>query len=508
MAERVRIFDTTLRDGEQSPGATMNTHEKLQMARQLETLGVDVIEAGFPIASESELDAVRQVASVIKEATVAALARCKREDIDCAYEAVRAAVSPRIHVFISTSDIHLEHMLRISREQVLEQTSESVQQARSLVEDVEFSAMDATRSDREFMARVVEEAIKAGAKVINIPDTVGYSLPSEMRQLITYLRENVDGIDDIVLSTHCHNDLGLAVANSLAAVEAGVRQVECTVNGIGERAGNAALEEIVMALRTRGDLMPFETGICTQEIYKASKLLSSLSGLLVQYNKAIVGRNAFAHESGIHQHGVIRKSTTYEIMKPEDVGRASSELVLGRHSGRHGLRKRCEELGFRISDEALGDLYQRFIALTDKKKEVYDEDLLVLLEEEIESAPEVYHLDYLQTTAGNATVPTATVRLTKGEESWLDSSVGDGPVDAAYRAVERITNVGGRLLDYSLRSVTKGKDALGEVFVTVQFEETVIVAHASSTDVIEASVKAYLNALNKFLNRRDRTEKK
>ena len=507
MAERVQIFDTTLRDGEQSPGATMNTHEKLQIARQLEALGVDVIEAGFPIASEGELDAVRRVASVVKKATVAALARCKREDIDCAYEAVRDAVSPRIHVFISTSDIHLEHMLRISRERALEQAGESVEQARNLVEDVEFSAMDATRSDREFLARVVREAIRAGAKVINIPDTVGYSLPSEMSQLITYLRENVDGIEEIVLSTHCHNDLGLAVANSLAAVEAGVRQVECTVNGIGERAGNAALEEIVMALRTRGDLMPFETGIRTQEIYKASKLLSSLSGLLVQYNKAIVGRNAFAHEAGIHQHGVISKSATYEIMKPEDVGRASSELVLGRHSGRHGLRKRCEELGFRISDEALGDLYQRFIALTDKKKEVYDEDLLVLLEEEIESAPEVYHLDYLQTTAGNATVPTATVRLTKGEESWLDSAVGDGPVDAAYRAVERITNVGGRLLDYSLRSVTKGKDALGEVFVTVQFDETVIVAHASSTDVIEASVKAYLNALNKFLNRRDRTEK-
>ncbi len=507
MAERVQIFDTTLRDGEQSPGATMNTHEKLQVARQLEALGVDVIEAGFPIASESELDAVRQVASVIKKATVAALARCKREDIDAAYEAVKDAVSPRIHVFISTSDIHLEHMLLISREQVLEQTRESVEQACSLVEDVEFSAMDATRSDREFLARAVEEAIKAGANVINIPDTVGYSLPSEMRELITYLRENAEGTEDIVLSTHCHNDLGLAVANSLAAVEAGVRQVECTVNGIGERAGNAALEEIVMALRTRGDLMPFETGVRTKEIYKASKLLSSLSGLLVQYNKAIVGRNAFAHESGIHQHGVIKKSTTYEIMKPEDVGRASSELVLGRHSGRHGLRKRCEELGFRISDEALAELYQRFIALTDKKKEVYDEDLLVLLEEEIESAPEVYHLDYLQTTAGNATVPTATVRLTKGEESWLDSSVGDGPVDAAYRAVERITSVGGRLLDYSLHSVTKGKDALGEVFVTVQFEETVIVAHASSTDVIEASVKAYLNALNKFLNRRDRTQK-
>jgi len=507
MAERVQIFDTTLRDGEQSPGATMNTHEKLQMARQLEALGVDVIEAGFPIASEGELDAVRRVASVIKEKTVAALARCKREDIDAAYEAVKDAVSPRIHVFIATSDIHLKHKLRLSREEVLEQARESVQYARSRVKDVEFSAEDATRSDWDYLARVVETAIAAGANVINIPDTVGYTLPHEMKRLMEHLRENVSGIDKIVLSTHCHNDLGLAVANSLAAVEAGVRQVECTLNGIGERAGNAALEEIVMAIRTRSDLMPFETGIRTQEIYKASKLLSSLSGLQVQYNKAIVGRNAFAHEAGVHQHGMISESSTYEIMKPEDVGRASSELVLGRHSGRHGLRKRCEELGFRISDEALDELYRRFTALTDKKKEVYDEDLLVLLEEEVESAPEVYHLDYLQTTAGNATVPTATVRLTKGEQSWLDSSVGDGPVDAAYRAVERITNVGGRLLDYSLRSVTKGKDALGEVFVTVQFDESVIVGHASSTDVIEASVKAYLNALNKFLNRRSRTEK-
>jgi len=507
MAERVQIFDTTLRDGEQSPGATMNTHEKLQMARQLEALGVDVIEAGFPIASEGELDAVRRVASVIKEKTVAALARCKREDIDAAYEAVKDAVSPRIHVFIATSDIHLKHKLRLSREEVLEQARESVQYARSRVKDVEFSAEDATRSDWDYLARVVETAIAAGANVINIPDTVGYTLPHEMKRLMEHLRENVSGIDNIVLSTHCHNDLGLAVANSLAAVEAGVRQVECTLNGIGERAGNAALEEIVMAIRTRSDLMPFETGIRTQEIYKASKLLSSLSGLQVQYNKAIVGRNAFAHEAGVHQHGMISESSTYEIMKPEDVGRASSELVLGRHSGRHGLRKRCEELGFRISDEALDELYRRFTALTDKKKEVYDEDLLVLLEEEVESAPEVYHLDYLQTTAGNATVPTATVRLTKGEQSWLDSSVGDGPVDAAYRAVERITNVGGRLLDYSLRSVTKGKDALGEVFVTVQFDESVIVGHASSTDVIEASVKAYLNALNKFLNRRSRTEK-
>ncbi len=446
------------------------------------------------------------MANAVTKATVAGLARTKREDIDCAYEAVREAASPRIHVFISTSDIHLEHMLRISRDQVLRQTRESVEHARSLVDDVEFSAMDATRSDRQYLARVVEEAIKAGASVINIPDTVGYTLPQEMKALIEYLVENVPGIEGITLSTHCHNDLGLAVANSLAAVEAGVRQLECTVNGIGERAGNASLEELVMALRTRGDLMPFETGIRTREIYKTSKLLSSLTGLQVPYNKPIVGRNAFAHESGIHQHGVIRKSETYEIMTPEDIGRTSSELVLGRHSGRHGLRKRCEELGYRLPDEAIDDVYQKFIALTDKKKEVYDEDLLVLLEEEIESAPEVYRLEYLQTTAGSATVPTATVRLAKGEESWLDSAVGDGPVDAAYRTVERITGVSGRLLDYSIRSVTKGKDALGEVFVTVEFDGTVIVAHGSSTDVIEASVIAYLNALNKFLSRRNQAE--
>jgi len=502
MAERILIFDTTLRDGEQSPGATMNAYEKVQIALQLEALGVDVMEAGFPIASESELDAVKKVATAVTKSTVAGLARTKREDIDCAYEGVRDAVSPRIHVFIATSDIHLEHKLRMSREEVLEQTGESVRYARNLVDDVEFSPEDATRSNREYLARVVEEAIKAGANVVNIPDTVGYTLPQEMKALIEYLMEKVPGIEGITLSTHCHNDLGLAVANSLAAVEAGVRQLECTVNGIGERAGNAALEELVMALRTRGDLMPFETGIQTREIYKTSKLLSSLTGLRVAYNKSIVGRNAFAHEAGVHQHGVISDSTTYEIMVPEDVGRTRSELVLGRHSGRHGLRKRCEELGYRLPAEALDDVYKKFKSLTDKKKEVYDEDLLVLLEEEIERAPEVYRLEYLQTTAGSATVPTATVRLAKGEESWLDSAVGDGPVDAAYRAVERITGVSGSLLDYSIRSVTKGKDALGEVFVTVQFDGTVVVGHGSSTDVIEASVIAFLNSLNKFLSGR------
>jgi len=506
MAERIYIFDTTLRDGEQSPGATMDLHEKVQMALQLETLGVDVMEAGFPIASQSELEAIRKVAGAVTRTTVAALARSKRADIDCAYEAVKDAVSPLIHVFISTSDIHLDHILRMSREQVIELARDSVQYARSLVDNVEFSAMDATRSDRGYLAQVVEAAIDAGAKVINIPDTVGYTLPQEMRQLIEYLVENVNGVDRITLSTHCHNDLGLAVANSLAAIEGGVRQVECTVNGIGERAGNASLEELVMALRTRADLMEFETGIRTQEIYKTSKLLGSLTGLFVAYNKPIVGRNAFAHESGIHQHGVISKSATYEIMLPQDVGRTSSELVLGRHSGRHGLRKRCEELGYQLSGDALDDVYRRFIALTDKKKEVYDEDLLVILEEEIEGAPEVFHLEYLQTTAGSATVPTATLRLSRGEDSWLDSAVGDGPVDAAYKAVERITGISGRLLDYSIRSVTKGKDALGEVFVTVQFDGTIIVGHASSTDVIEASVKAYVNALNKFVARGQSSE--
>jgi len=499
MSERVYIFDTTLRDGEQSPGATMNAHEKVQMALQLESLGVDVMEAGFPIASESEQNAVREVASVIKRAIVAGLARLRQEDIDSAHEAIRGAAQPRIHVFIATSDIHLQHKLRMSREQVLERTRDMVKYARNLVNEVEFSAEDATRSDREYLARVVAAAIKAGAKVINIPDTVGYALPDEMKQLIEYLKKNVEGIEDVVLSTHCHDDLGLAVANSLAAVKAGVRQIECTVNGIGERAGNAALEEVVMSFRTRNDLMPFETGVRTQEIYKTSKLLSTLTGLLVAYNKSIVGRNAFAHEAGIHQHGVISKSATYEIMSPEDVGRARSELVLGRHSGRHGLAKRCEELGYKLSDDQLKELYDKFIALTDKKKEVYDEDLLVLLEEGIEKPPEIYHLEYLQTTTGNATVPTATVKLSKGQESWLDSSVGDGPIDAAYRAIERITHIGGRLLDYSIRSVTKGKEALGEVFVTVQFNGIVVVGHASSTDVIEGSVKAYVNALNKFL---------
>jgi len=502
MAERILIFDTTLRDGEQSPGYSMNTREKLEMAKQLARLGVDVLEAGFPIASEDDFEAVKAVAQQLRSGPViAGLCRARDIDIDRAWEALKYAERPRIHTFIATSEIHIKYKLKSTQEEVLEATVAAVKRAKRCTEDVEFSAEDAHRTDQDFLCRVVEAAIKAGATTINIPDTVGYGLPWEFGQRIADLRARVPGIERVVLSAHCHDDLGLGVANSLEAIRAGARQIECTINGIGERAGNASLEEVVMALRTRRDLMKFETGIRTEEIYRTSKLLQSITGVSVQPNKAIVGANAFAHEAGIHQHGVLQTPLTYEIMTPESVGVPRSKLVLGKHSGRHAFKKRLEELGVELAEEDLNKAFVRFKALCDRKKEVFDEDLLTLVEEEVLTAAETYTLEHLQFTSGTNIVPTATVRLRMQEELFQESGWGDGPVDAAYKAIDLITKIPGKLLEYQLRAVTGGKDAMGEVTVTVEMDGQRVVGRGSSTDVIEASVRAYLHAINKVVAR-------
>ncbi|MBI4734749.1 MAG: 2-isopropylmalate synthase [candidate division NC10 bacterium] len=483
MGERILIFDTTLRDGEQSPGYSMNTKEKLEMAKQLARLGVDVMEAGFPIASEDDFEAVKAIAQHIKGGPiVAGLCRAKDIDIDRAWEALKHAERPRIHTFIATSEIHIKYKLKSTQEEVLEATVAAVKRAKRYTADVEFSAEDAHRTDQDFLCRVVEAAIKAGATTINIPDTVGYGVPWEFGQRIRDLMSRVPNIDRVVVSAHCHDDLGLAVANSLEAVRAGARQVECT-----------------MSLRTRKDLLGYETGIRTEEIYRTSKLLQSVTGVSVQPNKAIVGANAFAHEAGIHQHGVLQKPLTYEIMTPESVGVPKSRLVLGKHSGRHAFKKRLEELGIGLADDDLNKAFVRFKALCDRKKEVFDEDLLALVEEEVMAPAETYTLEHLQFTSGTNIVPTATVRLKMQDEVSQESGWGDGPVDAAYKAIDLITKIPGKLLEYNLRAVTGGKDAMGEVTVAVEMDGQRVVGRGSSTDVIEASVRAYLHAINKVV---------
>jgi 2-isopropylmalate synthase len=500
MGERILIFDTTLRDGEQSPGYSMNTKEKVEMAKQLARLGVDVMEAGFPIASEDDFEAVKTIAEQLKGGPViAGLARAKDVDIDRAWEALKHAERARIHTFIATSEIHIKYKLKSTQEEVLEATVAAVKRAKRYTEDVEFSAEDAHRTDQDFLCKVVEAAIKAGATTINIPDTVGYGVPWEFGQRIRDLMNRVPNIDRVVVSAHCHNDLGVAVANSLEAVRAGARQVECTINGIGERAGNASLEEFVMTLRTRKDLLSYEVGIRTEEIYRTSKLLQSITGISVQPNKAIVGVNAFAHEAGIHQHGVLQKPLTYEIMTPESVGVPRSKLVLGKHSGRHAFKKRLEELGIELGEDDLNKAFVRFKALCDRKKEVFDEDLLTLVEEEVMTPAETYTLDHLQFTSGTNIVPTATVRLKMHDEVYQESGWGDGPVDAAYKAIDLITKIPGKLLEYQIRAVTGGKDAMGEVTVAVEMDGQRVVGRGSSTDVIEASVRAYLHAINKVV---------
>lgn len=505
--DRVTVFDTTLRDGEQSPGFSMNIEEKLKMARQLERLNVDVIEAGFPIASEGDFEAVRRIAREVRTPTIAGLARANRPDIRRCWEAIEGAAHPRIHTFIATSDIHLQYKLKKTRDEVLEQAAEAVRYARTLCDDVEFSAEDAGRSDVDYLCRIIDAVIEAGATVINIPDTVGYCIPGEFGALIRALRGRVRNIDRAVLSVHCHNDLGLAVANSIAAIQNGARQVECTINGIGERAGNASLEEIVMALKVRQPFLQCDTSIRTEEIYRSSHLLSNLTGMAVQANKAIVGKNAFAHEAGIHQDGMLKESRTYEIMTPQSVGIPESKIVLGKHSGRHALKKRYETLGYTLSDEELKRAYVLFTKLADKKKIVFDEELIVILDDGLKHVPETYALKYLQTIGGNEGFGSATIKLAHGEEILMDSAVGDGPVDATYNAIDRITGMPGKLLDYSLQSVTRGKDAVAEAFVHVQFEDRNFTGKAASTDVTEASARAYLNAINKALIEQQRRER-
>ena len=493
----IAIFDTTLRDGEQSPGCSMNVDEKLRMARQLELLHVDVIEAGFPIASQGDFEAVQQVAESSGAATIAALCRAMIGDIDRAWEAISRAKHPRIHTFIATSAIHMKHKLNKTPEQVLSDAVQSVRYARTLCPDVEFSCEDASRSDLGFLCEIVAAAIEAGATVINLPDTVGYALPAEYGAMFRTIRTRVPAVSKIILSAHCHNDLGLAVANSLAAVENGVRQIECTVNGIGERAGNAALEEFVVAVRTRRDVLKLDTNVDLEEIYRSSKLLTSLTGMKVQRNKAIVGANAFAHEAGIHQDGMLKSAMTYEIITPQSVGLKQNTLVLGKHSGRHALKQRYAELGYSLTGDELERTYREFCAIADKKKEVFDEELIAILEDELRDTENDYHMTSIHVSSGTAIRPTATVELKRGEATFVDSATGDGPVDAAYKAIERITGWVGTLTEYSVNSVSVGHDAVGEAFVRVEFDGVQFNGHAASTDVITSSVKAYIEALNR-----------
>ena len=506
--EKVYIFDTTLRDGEQAPGASLNTAEKMKIAVQLEKLGVDIIEAGFPAASPGDSEAVEKISRTLKKTTIAGLCRAMRKDIDICAKALKSAKRSRIHIFISSSDIHLKHLFRKSREEALDATVDAVKYARNFTDDVEFSAQDASRSNLDFLCRMVEAAIKSGAKTINVPDTVGYAIPTEYGHMVATLKNRVPNISKAILSVHCHNDLGLAVANSLSAIRNGARQVECTINGIGERAGNASLEEIVMVLKTRHDLYPYQTGINTQEIYKTSRLVSTLTGFMIQPNKAIVGNNAFAHESGIHQDGMLKYRQNYEIMTPESIGVPESRLVLGKHSGRHALSKRLEDLGYNLNQEAIDILFAKFKDLADKKKSVYDEDIEALIEEKLETPSNQYQLTYLHTSAGTTTRPTATLKLKKGEAEVEQAATGDGPVDAVFNAIDRATGFKGKLENYSLKALTQGRDAQGEVTVTVAIGEDEANGRGVSTDVIEASAKAYLNGVNKLLLKHEKKSAK
>lgn len=499
MDDRVRIFDTTLRDGEQSPGFSMTPAEKLELARQLEALRVDVIEAGFPASSPGDLESVRAVAREIRGVTVAGLARANPRDVDAAAQALEPAARPRVHVFIATSPIHMEHKLRMTPAQVIEAAQSAIRQARQFTDDVEFSAEDASRSEVEFLCRILDAAIRAGATVLNVPDTVGYTTPYEYAALIRTLRERIPDSDRVTWSVHCHDDLGLAVANSLAAVAAGARQVECTVNGIGERAGNAALEEVVMALRTRRDAYRAHTNVDATRLYRTSRLLVALTGVAVQPNKAVVGENAFAHEAGIHQHGILANRATYEIMRPEDIGLPTNRLVLGKHSGRHAFRKVLEDQGMRLDDQALERVFARFKALADRKKQVALEDILALVEEEVRAVPARYALGSFMVTTGTGVAPAATVTVRSEQGESTASATGDGPVDALCAAVNRLTGVQAQLLDYAIRAVTGGTDALGEVTARVREGDTIVVGRASSTDVVEASVLAYLDGINRLL---------
>ncbi len=504
--DKLIIFDTTLRDGEQSPGASMNKDEKIRIARALEHMRVDVIEAGFPVASRGDFEAVQAVAAAIENSTVCGLARAAETDIDRAGEALAKAKSARIHTFIATSPIHMQMKLRMQPEQVVETAVNAIKRARRYTDNVEFSPEDAGRSELDFLCRVVEAAINAGATTINIPDTVGYNLPIHYAELIRQLIEKVPNSDKAIFSTHCHNDLGLAVANSLAAVFSGARQIECTVNGLGERAGNAALEEIVMSVRTRQDVFPCDTGIDTTQIMTCSRLVSSITGFAVQPNKAIVGANAFAHESGIHQDGVIKSRETYEIMRAEDVGWSSNRLVLGKHSGRNAFRTRLEELGFKFdSEEALNDAFRRFKDLADKKHEIYDEDLLALItEHDLENENEHFKLISMKVGTETGETPTAKIILSVDGQEHASEATGDGLVDACFKAIELSVNSEAALDLFSVNSITGGTDAQGEVNVRLKKSGVVVNGQGADTDIVIASAHAYINALNKLYNASER----
>jgi 2-isopropylmalate synthase len=496
MARDVIVFDTTLRDGEQAPGNSLTAEEKLRLARQLDSLGVDVIEAGFPAASDGDFRSVRDIAVDLRRPIVAALARCVERDIDLAGDSLRGAARPRLHVFISTSDLHLREKLRIDRDEAVEMARAGVRRARSFTDDVEFSAEDASRTDADFLCRIVEAAIAEGATTINLPDTVGYALPSEYAAMFCSVRERVPGADRVTFSAHCHDDLGMAVANSLAAIQAGAGQVECTINGIGERAGNAALEELVMAAVVRPQL-GFRTNVQTPELYRTSHLLSYLTGVFPQPNKAVVGRNAFAHEAGIHQHGMLRNGQTYEIMRPETVGIPKSTLVLGKHSGRHALEQRFRELGYELDAARLTDIYHQFTALADRKRAILDEDLLALLHDSFHDAPEEYQLVRLEVVCGSVPA-TATVRLLgpwSGERSAQGS--GDGPIAAAFTAISEILRRQVEVMSLQVRSVTPGRDSVGQVFLQARVDGKSLSGQGASTDIVEAGARALIHALNK-----------
>ncbi len=500
MGKQIKIFDTTLRDGEQSPGCSMNLQEKIEMAKQLERMKVDVIEAGFAIASKGDFVSVQEIAKNISYSIVASLSRALQKDIDAAWEAVKYAKRPRIHTFIATSDIHMQYKLRMKPEEVLENAVNMVKYAKKNCEDIEFSAEDATRSNPEFLAKLFEKVIEAGATVINIPDTVGYTTPDEYYHFIKNIRENVKNIDKAEISVHCHNDLGLAVANTLAAIKAGATQAECTINGIGERAGNAALEEIVMAMHTRKDILDLSCNVDTKQIIRSSKLLTNITGVRVQPNKAIVGINAFAHESGIHQHGVIQERSTYEIMTPESIGLFENRMVLGKHSGRHAFEERTKLLGYTLTKDEINNAFIRFKELADKKKVVYDEDIEAMIAKDAIEMPKIYELKRFVINSGNTITATASIVLNKEEKEMEEASTGDGPVDAAFKAIEKIVGIDLVLEDYALRSVTEGKDAQGEATVRISSNNKIYTGRGLSTDVVEASINAYVSAVNKILH--------
>ncbi len=500
MSDHVYIFDTTLRDGEQSPGISLGVREKLEIAEQLQRLGVDIIEAGFPATSQGDFDAVQQISKRLSDSVICALARTVSDDIDRAWEAVEGAARPRIHTFISTSDIHLEHQLRMTRDQVLEKTIEAVARARGYCEDVEFSPMDATRSDPEFLYKVLEAAIEQGAGTLNIPDTVGYAIPDEFAELIRGIFENVKGIGGVIVSVHCHNDLGLAVANSLAAAEQGARQVECAINGLGERAGNASLEEIVMTLKVRHDRLGLGTGINSTEISRTSRLVSLLTGYPVQPNKAVVGRNAFAHESGIHQDGVLKERTTYEIMDAKSVGLVESEIVLGKHSGRHALKEQLERLGYYLGEQELNQAFTRFKELADKKGSLSGEDIEAVALDYIRTEGQQWKLTaYEVHSGGKEAPPSATITLEREGERVTERAIGDGMVDAACKAIRAALGLDATLFAFTVEAITEGLDSLGDVTIQLDVEGRRVVGRGVSTDIVEASARAYLNAINKVL---------